>query len=61
MTFTGVDATFAAQEGEGDLSHAHWAAVHRDYFVREGTYAPDMMLWCERFRVVSIIGEGADQ
>ena len=52
---------FAAEEGEGDLSRTHWAAVHQDCFTREGTYAPDMMLWCERFRLVEIIGEGADQ
>ena len=59
--FDEVDPTFAAEEGEGDLSRAHWAAVHEDCFTREGTYAPDMLLWCERFRLVEIIGEGADQ
>jgi uncharacterized protein YhfF len=59
--FDEVDPTFAAEEGEGDLSRAHWAAVHKDCFTREGTYAPDMLLWCERFRLVEIIGEGADQ
>lgn len=53
--FTDVDAAFAADEGEGDLSHAHWAVAHREFFLREGTYAPDMMLWCERFRVVEVI------
>ena len=59
--FDEVDPTFAAEEGEGDLSRAHWATVHEDCFTREGTYAPDMLLWCERFRLVEIIGEGADQ
>ena len=59
--FDEVPDDFAAAEGEGDLSHAHWAAVHQDCFTREGAYAPDMMLWCERFRLVEIIGEGADQ
>lgn len=59
--FNEVDPTFAAEEGEGDLSRAHWAAVHEAYFTREGTYAPDMLLWCERFRLIEIIGEGADQ
>jgi uncharacterized protein YhfF len=58
--FDEVPEDFAADEGEGDLSHAYWAAVHEDYFTREGTFAPDMMLWCERFRLVEIIGEGAD-
>ena len=55
--FADVDAEFAAEEGEGDLSHAHWAAVHRDCFIREGTYASDMILWCERFRLVEVIEE----
>ena len=59
--FDKVPADFAAEEGEGDLSYAHWAAVHEDCFTREGAFAPDMMLWCERFRLVEIIGEGADQ
>jgi uncharacterized protein YhfF len=59
--FEEVDSAFAAEEGEGDRSHAYWARVHQDCFIREGTYAPDMMLWCERFRLVEIIGEGADQ
>ena len=59
--FDEVPDDFAAEEGEGDLSRTHWAAVHQDCFTREGTYAPDMMLWCERFRLVEIIGEGADQ
>ena len=59
--FDEVDPTFAAEEGEGDLSRAHWATVHEDCFTREGTYAPDMLLWCERFRLIEIIGEGADQ
>lgn len=58
--FDEVPADFAAEEGEGDLSYAHWAAVHEDCFTREGAFAPDMMLWCERFRLVEIIGEGAD-
>lgn len=59
--FDMVDAAFAAEEGEGDLSHAHWAAVHKECFTREGAYEPHMKLWCERFRLVEIIGEGADQ
>ena len=59
--FDEVPDDFAAEDGEGDLSRAHWAAVHQDCFTREGAYAPDMMLWCERFRLVEIIGEGADQ
>ncbi len=59
--FDQVPDDFAAAEGEGDLSYAHWAVVHEDCFTREGAFAPDMMLWCERFRLVEIIGGGADQ
>jgi uncharacterized protein YhfF len=59
--FDEIDSAFAAEEGEGDLSRAHWAVIHQDCFTRERAYAPDMMLWCERFRLVAIIGEGADQ
>ena len=53
--FGEVDAAFAAEEGEGDISHAYWARAHQDCFTREGTYAPDMMLWCERFRLVEVL------
>ena len=50
--FNEVDEAFAAAEGEGDRSLAHWREAHRRYFARQGTFAPDMELWCERFRVV---------
>lgn len=50
--FDRVDAAFAHDEGEGDRSLAFWRAAHRDYFARQGNFADDMPLWCERFRVV---------
>jgi len=50
--FGEVDADFARDEGEGDRSLAYWRAAHQRYFTRRGTFAPDMELWCERFRVV---------
>jgi uncharacterized protein YhfF len=50
--FGEVDATFARDEGEGDRSLAYWRDAHRRYFTRRGSFAPDMELWCERFRVV---------
>ena len=53
--FNEVDAAFAAEEGEGDLSLDYWREAHREYFTRNGGFAPDMMLWCERFRVVRIL------
>jgi len=50
--FDRVDAAIAADEGEGDRSLAFWRAAHRDYFERQGHFAPDMPVWCERFRIV---------
>jgi uncharacterized protein YhfF len=53
--FNEVDAQFAYDEGEGDRSLAYWREAHRNYFTRLKTFAPDMLLWCERFRVVELI------
>lgn len=58
--FDEVDAAFAAAEGEGDRSLAYWRAAHEAFFRREGSFAPDMQLVCERFELVEVIGaEGA--
>jgi uncharacterized protein YhfF len=59
--FDTVDAQFAFEEGEDDRTLASWARAHQAYFTRNGGYAPDMLLWCERFRLIEILGEGADQ
>ncbi|MFI4976459.1 MAG: ASCH domain-containing protein [Caulobacterales bacterium] len=53
--FEDVDADFARDEGEGDLSLEDWRDGHRRYFTREGSFSPDMMLYCERFRLVEIL------
>jgi uncharacterized protein YhfF len=53
--FHEVDAAFAHDEGEGDRTLASWRAVHERYFRRQGTFAPDMPLYCERFRLVKVI------
>jgi uncharacterized protein YhfF len=57
--FGEVDAAFARDEGEGDLTLAFWQRAHRTYFDRKGQFAEDMLLWCERFRVVEILEDGA--
>lgn len=57
--FSEVDATFAFDEGEGDRSLEYWRQAHRRYFTRQGSFAPDMLLCCERFRVVAMLD--ADQ
>lgn len=53
--FCDIDAGFAATEGEGDGSLEFWRAAHRDYFTRAGSFAPDMWLWCEEFRLVAVL------
>jgi uncharacterized protein YhfF len=49
-----VDAAFAYEEGEGDRSLAYWREAHRKYFGRQGKFSEDMMLMCERFRLVEV-------
>ena len=53
--FYEIDEEFAFDEGEGDRSLRFWRDAHKRYFTRLGRYAPDMMLWCERFEVVERI------
>lgn len=57
--FDEVDEDFAHDEGEGDRSLGYWRDAHTRYFTRLGRYAPDMMLWCERFELVARIGEAS--
>ncbi len=52
-----VDAAFAHEEGEGDRSLTHWRAAHRNYFGRQDKFSEDMMLMCERFRLVDILAD----
>jgi uncharacterized protein YhfF len=52
--FGEVDAAFAHDEGEGDRSLGYWREAHRRYFGRLGKFSEDMMLMCERFRLVEI-------
>ena len=53
--FSDVDADFALAEGEND-SLAGWQEDHRAFFERNGGWSPDMMLLCERFRLVEDLG-----
>jgi len=51
MRFDEVDEDFAMAEGEfRDLED--WRKGHERFFARNGGFAPDMMLVCERFRLV---------
>lgn len=51
MRFQDVPEDFALAEGEND-SLAGWRADHQRFFERNGGFAPDMELVCERFRLV---------
>lgn len=57
--FSEVDEAHARAEGEGDLSLAYWREVHRAYFKRQGRFAEDMRLLCERFRLVEVLVPGS--
>lgn len=53
--FDEIDADFAYEEGEGDRSLAYWQAVHQAFFEKEGSFAPDMILWWEKFRLLEVL------
>jgi uncharacterized protein YhfF len=55
--YSDVDAVFAHDEGEGDRSLAYWREAHRQYFGRLRKFSEDMMLMCERFRLVEILAD----
>src|ERR1700733_3942030 len=45
--FDEVDEALTYDEGEGDRTLRYWREAHTRYFTRLGSYAPNMMLWCE--------------
>ena len=49
--FQDVREDFALAEGENDDLEG-WRRDHSAYFERNGGYSPDMMVICERFRLV---------
>ena len=53
--FDQVDEEWAFAEGEGDRTLHYWQRVHEAFFRGEGVFAPDMALWCERFRLVQVL------
>ena len=55
--YTEVDAAFAYEEGEGDRSLRYWREAHRKYFGRLGRFSEDMMLMCERFRLIEVFAD----
>lgn len=53
--FDEVDESFALAEGENDNLEG-WRRDHEEWFRRTCGFAPDMLLVCERFRVVEDFG-----
>jgi len=52
-----VDADFAREEGEGDLSLTYWREAHKNYFSRVlpkvgKEFSEEMPLVCEKFQVI---------
>ena len=58
--FDEVNTSHAYDEGEDDRTLASWRRAHRKYFGRLGQFSEDMLLWCERFRVVEQLAQTAD-
>ena len=57
VPFQGVDAAFAADEGEGDRTLAWWRTAHRAYFSRVSAklgceFDESTLVICQRFRLV---------
>jgi len=55
--YNGVDADFAREEGEGDLSLRYWQEAHRRFFSQTlpkigKEFNEEMPLVCERFRLI---------
>jgi len=57
--FDEVDEAFAFDEGEDDRTLASWRRAHRNYFGRQGSFAPNMPLYCERFQLIARIDTNA--
>ncbi len=58
--FDEVDAAFAWDEGEGDRSLACWRSEHEGFFLEHGVFSEDMLLVCERFRLVEVLPRGEE-
>lgn len=56
MRFDAVTSAFSDLEGEGP--YAKWRAEHEAYFARNGGFAPEMELVCERFKLVEVLPAG---
>ena len=59
-----VPEEFAIAEGEGDRTYRHWWQVHKAFFTQElkrieREFTEDMLVVCERFKVIHVNTEQA--
>lgn len=62
LPFKEVTETFAAKEGEGDLSLNFWRRAHEEYFTYECSrigkqFTEDMPVFCEEFDLVFTVDD----
>jgi len=55
LRYDEVDEAFAYDSGEDDRTLASWRAGYRNYYERQGSFAPNMLMYCERFKLIAII------
>ncbi|MEM7423184.1 MAG: ASCH domain-containing protein [Pseudomonadota bacterium] len=55
VPFNEVTEGFALAEGENETLDG-WRSDHAAYFARNGGFEPDMMLVCERFQLIEVVG-----
>ena len=58
--FSEVDVSLAIREGEGDLSLAHWAKVHEDYYIQQCKslgveFQEDLLVVVEGFKLIEAL------
>lgn len=51
VRYCDVEESFALAEGENETLQG-WRRDHRNYFERNGGFDPEMMLVCERFKLI---------
>ena len=56
IRFCDVEQDFALAEGENDTLEG-WRNDHRDYFERNGGFEPEMLLVCERFKLIEVFAQ----
>ncbi|MVM35059.1 ASCH domain-containing protein [Spirosoma sp. HMF4905] len=55
LPYNEVDAAFAYDSGEEDRSLANWRLGYQRFYERQGKFAIDMLMYCERFKLIDVI------